>query len=96
MTETPVEVKARSGNVPESGAVFEKFSAVEYLTLVARLHLLPEDVIAQRFEIWLAIWLAHFGLTGERATPMSGLSKGTRHEVCWIPGGSKPTGLSPA
>src|SRR5687768_717520 len=41
--ERPLEVKARIGYVPESGAVFEKFSPEEYLTLVARLHRLPAE-----------------------------------------------------
>ena len=78
--EQPLAVKASIGYVPESGAVFEKFSAMEYLTLVGRLHRLPEDVIEQRVGHWLGV----FGLQADRLRPMLALSKGTKQKVCWI------------
>ncbi|HET8646944.1 MAG TPA: ABC transporter ATP-binding protein, partial [Vicinamibacteria bacterium] len=55
--ERPLEAKARVGYVPESGALFEKLSAHEYLTLTARLYALEEP----RIEARVAHWLAFFG-----------------------------------
>jgi ABC-2 type transport system ATP-binding protein len=78
--ESPLDVKARIGYVPESGAVFEKFSPAEYLTLVARLYGLPDALVAERRDHWLEA----FGLAADRDRPMTALSKGTRQKVCWI------------
>src|SRR5690554_719672 len=38
----PIEVKRRVGFVPESGAVFESLTGLEYLTMVAALYGIPE------------------------------------------------------
>lgn len=76
----PLETKAKLGYVPESGALFEKFSPVEYLSLIGQLHRLPEQTIDERRERWLA----YFGLGAERHRAIGGLSKGTRQKVCWI------------
>ena len=78
--ERPLEVKARLGYVPESGALFEKFSPAEYLTLVGRLYRLPEDRIRDRMHEELAA----FGLTGDKDRALGTLSKGTKQKVCWI------------
>jgi len=78
--ENPLDVKARVGYVPESGAVFEKFSPAEYLTLIARLYGIPAASIDERRNRWLEA----FGLSGDRDRPMTSLSKGTRQKVCWI------------
>jgi ABC-2 type transport system ATP-binding protein len=78
--EQPLEVKARVGYVPESGALFEKFSPVEYLTLIGRLYRLPEARIRDR----MAEELRAFGLEASKDKPMGVLSKGTRQKVCWI------------
>ncbi len=73
-------VKATLGYVPESGALFEKFSPEEYLTLVGRLYRLSDEVIRGRVEEWLG----RFGLRGQRSLAMGGLSKGMKQKVCWI------------
>jgi ABC-2 type transport system ATP-binding protein len=78
--EQPLEVKARLGYVPESGALFEKFSPVEYLTLIGRLYRLPQARIRDR----MAEELRTFGLEADKDKPMGVLSKGTKHKVCWI------------
>jgi ABC-2 type transport system ATP-binding protein len=78
--EQPLEVKARLGYVPESGALFEKFSPVEYLTLIGRLYRLPEGRIRDR----LGEELRAFGLEADKDKPMGVLSKGTKQKVCWI------------
>ena len=78
--EQPLEVKARLGYVPESGALFEKFSPAEYLTLVGRLYRLSEAHIRDR----MAEELRTFGLEADKDKPMGVLSKGTKQKVCWI------------
>jgi ABC-2 type transport system ATP-binding protein len=78
--EAPLEVKARVGYVPESGALYEKLAPAEYLSLVGRLYKMPGPAI----EEGLARWLSRFQLTAQRSTPMHALSKGMRQKVCWI------------
>jgi ABC-2 type transport system ATP-binding protein len=78
--EQPLEVKARLGYVPESGALFEKFSPVEYLTLIGRLYRLSEAHIRER----MGTELRSFGLEADKDKPMGVLSKGTKQKVCWI------------
>ena len=78
--EQPLEVKARLGYVPESGALFEKFSPAEYLTLIGRLYRLSEANIRER----MGEELRSFGLEADKDKPMGVLSKGTKQKVCWI------------
>jgi len=78
--EAPLEVKARVGYVPESGALYEKLSPAEYLRLVGQLYKLGAEAIASGVDRWLG----HFRLAVERDRPMHTLSKGTRQKVCWI------------
>ena len=78
--EQPLEVKARLGYVPESGALFEKFSPVEYLTLIGRLYRLSEPRIRDR----MGEELRTFGLEADKDKPLGVLSKGTKQKVCWI------------
>jgi ABC-2 type transport system ATP-binding protein len=78
--ERPLEAKARVGYVPESGALFEKLSAREYLTLTGRLYALEEPRIAAR----VAHWLAFFGLSARADEPLANLSKGLKQRVCWM------------
>ena len=44
----PVEAKRRFGFVPEHGAVYESFTASEYLTFIGRMHELDESLLARR------------------------------------------------
>ncbi len=76
----PLAAKARIGYVPESGAVFDRFSAREYLSLLAELHEIDRDVAASRIDSWLQ----RFRLEAESGLAMTGLSKGNRQKVCWI------------
>jgi ABC-2 type transport system ATP-binding protein len=75
-----LQVKASLGYVPESGALFEKFSPEEYLTLVGRLYRLPEDVIQARIDDWLG----RMNLNGQRRQTIGNLSKGMKQKICWI------------
>jgi ABC-2 type transport system ATP-binding protein len=76
----PLEAKARVGYVPESGALFEKLSALEYLTLTGRLYGLPDAHAESR----VAHWLRYFDLTARAEEPMTSLSKGLKQRVCWM------------
>ncbi len=77
---SPLEVKARVGYVPESGALYEKFSAEEYLTLVGRLYGLGEARVRERVGHWLSV----FGLEAHKQAPLGSLSKGQKQRVCWL------------
>src|SRR6266487_6985806 len=44
----PIEVKRRVGFVPESGAVFESLTGLEYLEMVAALYAIPQEAALER------------------------------------------------
>jgi len=78
--ERPLEAKARVGYLPESGALFEKLSAREYLTLTGRLYGLEESHLEGR----VAHWLRFFDLAARAGEPIGSLSKGLKQRVCWM------------
>jgi ABC-2 type transport system ATP-binding protein len=58
-----LEVKRRVGFVPESGAVFESLTGLEYLEMIAALYAIPEAAARTRIEQFIsssppAIWSA--------------------------------------
>jgi ABC-2 type transport system ATP-binding protein len=73
----PLAVKRIIGYVPETGAVFETLTAREYLELVAALHSIPGDEVAQRIDRFLAF----FELSATLSQPLSTFSKGMRQKV---------------
>ena len=64
LAKDPVGVKQRVGFVPESGAVFESLTGLEYLTMVAALYGIPEDAATDRIRQFIAF----FELTFETLT----------------------------
>ena len=76
----PLEVKARIGYVPESGAIFDKLSPREYLTIVGDLYKLAPSHAEKRIKEWLDF----FGLMDRIDQRMEIFSKGTKQKVCWI------------
>ena len=76
----PLEVKARIGFVPESGAIFDKLSPREYLTIMGNLYRLT----ASRAQEQMKEWLDFFGLMERIDQRMEVFSKGTKQKVCWI------------
>ena len=76
----PLEVKARIGFVPESGAIFDKLSPREYLTIMGNLYRLT----AARAQEQMKEWLDFFGLMDRIDQRMEVFSKGTKQKVCWI------------
>ena len=73
----PLEVKKRLGYVPETPALYDSLTALEYLELVACLHHLePKAAEARRREL-----LELFGLTTQTGQRLSEYSKGMRQKV---------------
>jgi ABC-2 type transport system ATP-binding protein len=74
-----VEVKRRVGFVPESGAVFESLTGLEYLEMVAALYRIPGDAARDRIKQFIAF----FDLSFETLTDklLGAYSKGMRRKV---------------
>jgi ABC-2 type transport system ATP-binding protein len=77
VVQDPLEVKKRIGYVPESGALFETLSAVEYLRFVSELHHLDRKTSDQRSQEFLTL----FGLWSEKDRRMQEFSKGMKQKV---------------
>ena len=75
----PLEVKRRVGFVPESGAVFESLTGLEYLQMVAALYAIPEEAARVRIRQFIAF----FDLSFETLTDklLGAYSKGMRRKV---------------
>src|SRR5580704_1665108 len=75
----PIEVKRHVGFVPESGAVFESLTGLEYLEMVAALYGIPPDAARRRIEQFIAF----FDLSFETLTDklLGAYSKGMRRKV---------------
>ena len=75
----PIEVKRHVGFVPESGAVFESLSGLEYLVMVAALYGIREQDAVPRIKQFIAF----FDLSFETLTDklLGAYSKGMRRKV---------------
>jgi ABC-2 type transport system ATP-binding protein len=75
----PIEVKRRVGLVPESGAVFESLTGLEYLEMVAALYAIPQEAARARIKQFIAF----FDLSFETLTDklLGAYSKGKRRKV---------------
>src|SRR6266581_5099072 len=74
-----VEVKRHVGFVPESGAVFESLTGLEYLEMVAALYAIPRQAARERIRQFIAF----FDLSFETLTDklLGAYSKGMRRKV---------------
>jgi ABC-2 type transport system ATP-binding protein len=74
-----LEVKRHVGFVPESGAVFESLTGLEYLEMVAALYAIPEAPARERIKQFIAF----FDLSFETLTDklLGAYSKGMRRKV---------------
>jgi len=52
----PIEVKRHVGFVPESGAVFESLTGLEYLEMVAALYAIPPEAARARIRQFIAFF----------------------------------------
>jgi ABC-2 type transport system ATP-binding protein len=75
----PLEVKRRVGFVPESGAVFESLTGLEYLEMVAALYGIPQHSARDRIQQFITF----FDLSWETLTEklLGAYSKGMRRKV---------------
>ncbi len=73
----PLEVKRRIGFVPESGALYQSLTPVEYLGLTGCLYGMDEaDIRKQSGEMF-----SFFQLEKQKNEPMTGFSKGMKQKV---------------
>ncbi len=75
----PLEVKRHVGFVPDSGAVFESLTGLEYLEMVAALYAIPRDSALLRIRQFISF----FDLSFETLTDklLGAYSKGMRRKV---------------
>jgi ABC-2 type transport system ATP-binding protein len=74
-----LEVKRRIGFVPESGAVFESLSGLEYLEMVAALYGIPREAALERIRQFIAFFDLSFGTLTDKL--LGAYSKGMRRKV---------------
>jgi ABC-2 type transport system ATP-binding protein len=75
----PIEVKRRVGFVPESGAVFESLTGLEYLEMVAALYSIPRNAARDRIRQFIAFFDLSFETLTEKL--LGAYSKGMRRKV---------------
>src|ERR1700743_3744954 len=56
LRQQPIEVKRHVGFVPESGAVFESLTGLEYLEMIAALYGIPKDAARIRIRQFLTFF----------------------------------------
>ncbi len=78
----PLEVKRRVGYVPESAAMYDTLTPMEYLSFVGRLYGLDAAVVDRRARDMLGL----LGLSDELDQRMSTFSKGMRQKVLIVSG----------
>ena len=74
-----IDVKRNVGFVPESGAVFESLTGLEYLTMVAALYGIPETAAVERIGQFIAFFDLSFDTLTEKL--LGAYSKGMRRKV---------------
>jgi ABC-2 type transport system ATP-binding protein len=74
-----LEVKRRVGFVPESGAVFESLTGLEYLEMVAALYGIPEARAEERIRQFLSFFDLSFDTLTDKL--LGAYSKGMRRKV---------------
>jgi ABC-2 type transport system ATP-binding protein len=74
-----IQVKRNIGFVPESGAVFESLTGLEYLEMVAALYWIPRSAALERIEQFIAFFDLSFGTLTEKL--LGAYSKGMRRKV---------------
>jgi len=79
LSSQPIEVKRRVGFVPESGAVFESLTGLEYLEMVAALYGIPEKAARDRIKQFIAFFDLSFDTLTDKL--LGAYSKGMRRKV---------------
>lgn len=73
----PLSFRSTLGYVPEIPYLYPYLSGREYLQLVGRLRLMPEDVIGRKADRLMEL----LGMRADRHSPISAYSKGMRQKV---------------
>ncbi|HEY6226843.1 MAG TPA: ABC transporter ATP-binding protein, partial [Verrucomicrobiae bacterium] len=74
-----LELKRRIGFVPESGAVFESLTGLEYLEMIAALYGIPEAAARDRIRQFIAFFELSFETLTDKL--LGAYSKGMRRKV---------------
>jgi len=74
----PIEVKKNTGYLPESPALYEKLTAVEYLEFVGELYYLPKQLIRDRTDELLNL----FKLDTRKDDLIEEYSRGMKQRLC--------------
>ena len=77
MSQDPISAKQVLAYVPEKGYIFEKLTAWEYLTFIAGLYHIDQDIFRQSAEEYLDI----FGLSGWKNELISNFSMGMKQRL---------------
>ncbi|MGE3316547.1 MAG: ABC transporter ATP-binding protein [Planctomycetaceae bacterium] len=75
----PVEAKRNVGFVPESGAVFESLTGLEYLEMIAALYGIPQEPARERIRQFITFFDLSFETLTEKL--LGAYSKGMRRKV---------------
>jgi ABC-2 type transport system ATP-binding protein len=75
----PIEAKRHVGYVPESGAVFESLTGLEYLEMIAALYGIPKDAARERIKQFIVFFDLSFNTLTEKL--LGAYSKGMRRKV---------------
>ncbi len=75
----PIEVKKHVGFVPESGAVFESLTGLEYLEMVAALYSIPQNAARARIKQFITFFDLSFDTLTDKL--LGAYSKGMRRKV---------------
>lgn len=75
----PMEVKRKVGFVPDSGAVFESLTGLEYLEMIAALYGIPAEAARERIKQFLAFFDLGFDVLTDKL--LGAYSKGMRRKV---------------
>jgi len=79
LSREPIEAKRRVGFVPESGAVFESLTGLEYLEMIAALYGIPRRAARDRIGQFIAFFDLGFDTLTEKL--LGAYSKGMRRKV---------------
>ncbi len=82
VAENPVEVKQRIGYVPETAALYDTLTPLEYLKFVGQIYGIPQETILVRTQKMLHI----LGLKDHLNMRMNSFSKGMKQKVLVIAG----------
>lgn len=74
-----MEIKKRVGFVPDSGAVFESLTGLEYLEMIAALYGIPAEAARERIRQFLAFFDLGFDVLTDKL--LGAYSKGMRRKV---------------